>query len=206
MSESQQQVMAERKVQIVFYTLEGAGATNACIGLAQALQRRGHQVSFFTTTLLKGRYHKLGFQELLLRKQNEATGTGNPNPAAQNIDRYRQSPNLLHLDPLKKLLRILEPSNSRFFGRFYSEIVETHEQIKDALETQRPDVIIVDHFLIPPCIVHGDIPWSFICCSNPLGLYSSKKLPPCFSGKCETNLILSAVFVNGKLVHRSHQR
>ena len=55
-----------RPLKVFIYAVDGAGHLNACVGMAQALQTRGHRIIFLLNSAFKGQYSNFGFDEILL--------------------------------------------------------------------------------------------------------------------------------------------
>lgn len=69
-------------------------------------------------------------------------------------------------------------------------------QLMEAVEREKPDLLLLDHVLIPPAlnVKPTAIPYVVVFSANPLMLYNSPKLPPLFSGNFEwqiENILLS---------------
>ncbi|OTF82765.1 hypothetical protein BLA29_015043, partial [Euroglyphus maynei] len=47
--------------------VDGVGHINACVGLAQPLKKRGHEIIFLTNEFFSGNYEKFGFKEIVLK-------------------------------------------------------------------------------------------------------------------------------------------
>ena len=55
-------------------------------------------------------------------------------------------------------------------------------QIKALLESEKPDVVLLDSDIVAPCLIKGNIPWVYLFCCNPIGFFDSQDLPPFTSG------------------------
>lgn len=84
--------------------------------------------------------------------------------------------------PLEKIKGEVEVEDFSFAENIYLSSVDFNLQIKAAIETQKPDLIILDHFYVPPAIQEANIPWLLQFSSNPLAILNSTDLPPCTSG------------------------
>lgn len=67
------------------------------------------------------------------------------------------------------------------------EVIDNHDTIRKAIEDVNPDLIIVDAFYVPPCIVNlKHIPWVKLNSANPMMILESKLTngarPPPFVG------------------------
>lgn len=72
------------------------------------------------------------------------------------------------------------------------EVIDNHDTIKEAIEDVNPDLVIVDSFYVPPCIVNlKHIPWVKLVSANPMMILESKlpngvKPPPFIGAKLGT--------------------
>ena len=66
--------MSPKPLTIYFYAMDGTGHLNACVGMAQALEKRGHKIVFLFNAAFKGQYSHFGFQETLLYRAGLSAG------------------------------------------------------------------------------------------------------------------------------------
>mgnify|MGYP000055871776 CR=1 FL=1 len=192
--QQKQPTMSEQKnkqLKIIFLSSEGAGHINACVGLAQELAKCGHEIYFFNKPSNIGQFEKLGFKEIILHENAVVDDTDDAKKQVENKDvdqgKLRETiikSNLLaDLSPYDQLDVFDRHKNKNFFGfSMINDIRKVHEQIRQSLSEQKPDLVIVDYILIPPCIAYGQIPWAYLCSHNPLHLFNSQLLPPITSG------------------------
>ncbi|XP_046909147.2 NDP-glycosyltransferase YjiC [Dermatophagoides farinae] len=170
--------MAKSSLRIVFYTTELVGPQNACIGFAQTLNDRGHDVSFFTTTESMPKYRKFGFKCLELKNDDdEKSAPDDMDSVSKFVKKLAKYGFLSDLTPLKKL---------RALGRFFEETFadasrKFNSQIKQYLQNEHFDLIIIDCEIFPSSLIAVNRPWIYLFCSHPIGLFQSDKLPPFIS-------------------------
>ncbi|OTF80667.1 hypothetical protein BLA29_005821 [Euroglyphus maynei] len=166
------------KFNIIFLSSEGAGHINACVGLAQELAKRGHTIHFFANKSMVGSFEKLGFKEIIWNETKRQDDEG------KNLrETILKSDLLADLSPYDQLDVFDRHKNDHFFGiTMIRDIRQVHQQIEQSIREKRPDLIIVDYILIPPCIAYGNVPWAYLCSHNPLHLFNSQLLPPITSG------------------------
>lgn len=183
-------------LKILFFSMDGQGHLNACLGLAQTLAARGHSITFLLNETYKGEVARYGFEEFLLRKSSTKLATDmmleededgdeeefyQTNPM-QRLAKTRKAVGLFSAKtPLQKLQS--QSSASTLLQDMFDSLVEYHSQMGFAIARLSPDLILLDHFLIPPAILLSEIPWVYLFSLNPLGLHNSKLLPPFGSGK-----------------------
>src|SRR5699024_11115496 len=78
--------MSPKPLKIFFYSMDGLGHLNACIGMAQALAKRGHSIHFMLNEVFQGNVRKFGFDEILLRNRpNDKVSSNSEEEAKSNI-------------------------------------------------------------------------------------------------------------------------
>lgn len=173
------------QLKIFIHSMDGQGHLNATLGIAQALAKRGHQVIFLVNNAFKGQFAKFGFEEILLfRNHSESVNPVPEDPVKGFAEQLLKSGFLSGKSSLEKLKSAKpENKNENFIQTLYDSTVDFNPQIGNAMQRDKPDLLILDHFLAPPVIYQMNIPWMFLFSGNPLCLYKSKKLPPFASGK-----------------------
>lgn len=167
------------KLKVMVYSMDGVGHINACIGIAQTLQSRGHEIIFLTTDMFKGQFGKFGFTERLLpmAKQDKPI---EGNPMKLMAERVKESGILSDLPPLDKIKSF---KDSPFLGETIKQVIAQEPVIAEILKQDKPDLIIVDHFILAPSISFGKIPWVLLFSGNPCFFFSnSSEIPPPMSG------------------------
>lgn len=154
---------------------------NACIGLGQTLLKRGHEVIFVMNEALAGQFSKYGFGEIGLRKASASGEASQQNPVKMMAENILRSGRLSNMSSLEKFKRALSGRN--ILDTVCNTLIEFDAQIEQAITRERPDVIILAQFLVPPAIARAGVPWVYNYPLNPIGLYTSPKLPPFYSGK-----------------------
>lgn len=103
----------------------------------------------------------------------------------QIIMRYRK---ILRMEPVEAFINSIE-----VFDKFMvSSIIENHAKVEDSLKRINPDMVVVDSYFIPPCIVNlKHIPWIRLHSANPYFVIDSKlpnglKPPPMSGAKLLT--------------------
>lgn len=164
--------------------MEGAGHSNSCIGLGQALLRRGHKVIFLTSSAMSGQFAKLGFGEILLTSSAQVdTSKPKAHPVAEFAQMILNTGLLSSKPPIEKLKCHFIGANN-FLEQICSYLTEFNGQIEEAIKREAPDTFILAQFLTPPAILSrsATLPWIYHVPFNPLGLYTSPNVPPFFSG------------------------
>lgn len=175
---------------IYVYAMDGTGHLNACVGLAQALFERGHRITFLLNAAFKGQFAKFGFEEILLFDRTPQTDKSDPsvksveesvNPVKQMAQMLLDSGVMNGLSSLEKL-HAGEKGDSDFAEQQFHVSVQFNPQIEAAIRQGRPDVIIVDHFYVPPAVLTAGVPWVTLLSCNPLLALNNPNLPPASSG------------------------
>lgn len=169
-------------MKIFFHAVDGAGHMNALAGLAQALIKRGHICYVLLNKSFAGKYVEFGFKEILLEskapvqaKPQEHSKTENPIKVMAKM--ILESGLLNDLPPLEKL-KNSDKNEEKFMDQLLETVVSFNPQIENAIEREKPDLFVLDHFFIPPAILKASIPWIYVFSGNPLFLLDSPNLPP----------------------------
>ena len=165
--------------------MEATGHINACLGLAQELHQRGHDITFLVSKAYDGYFKKYGFSEIILKRKKlsdeakkEKKGE---DPVKFMASRLLEWGVLSNKSSFEKS-KILGEVTGKVFEEHIENVSEFHDQIKEAIEVGKPDVILLEHFVVSPCIMMGDVPWVFVFSCNPVSLFESNDLPPFKSG------------------------
>lgn len=177
--------------------MDGTGHLNACVGLAQALARRGHEITFLLNAGFAGQFRKFGFEEILLKtreqelKQQEAKEEALENPIKEMAKMLLESGVMNGKSSFEKL-EAGAKGEEEFCAQQYEVAADFNPQIEQAIKQHTPDLIILDILLIPPAVlkVSRQIPWIFLSSGNPLVMLDNEKLPPPFSGMFRMTLCL----------------
>ena len=70
-----------------------------------------------------------------------------------------------------------------FLGGLYHSAVAFEPQLEVALREGKPDLIVLDHFLVSPAIAQASAPFVNLFSGNPLMLFNNELLPPPCSGE-----------------------
>ncbi|KAH7636897.1 hypothetical protein HUG17_7103 [Dermatophagoides farinae] len=182
-----------KRLKIFFCSVDGVGHINACIGMAQALAKRGHQIYFLNNRNFISLFEKFGFNEIVLGLKSAASDksaenkvideNNHPVKDVELNDIFAESGLLSGKSSYDQLDLFDRNKNDRFFCEtMYNDLRNIHEEMANIIEKEKPDLIIVDYPLVAPCIAYGKIPWAFSWSGNPIPIYHSEKLPPFTSG------------------------
>lgn len=171
-----------RKLKIYFHAVDVVGRINSCVGMAQALAGRGHHITFLTVPAFKDHYRQFGFEEILLPV---------PKQSDQNVDVMKMMAKQLlengilsNRTPLEKALAYKNgEKNSGPFEKKFADALCYNPFMVKVFAEDKPDVIVVDHYMVLPAIVHSAIPWVRLESANVLILFDDDNLPPFLSGK-----------------------
>ncbi|OTF75989.1 hypothetical protein BLA29_011531, partial [Euroglyphus maynei] len=120
--------------------MDGIGHINACVGMAQALAKRGHQIYFLTNPMFAGSYSKHGFKEFVLQsdiKQQMLGGNGDKKDKKEHpfkafapmLQKMRENGMLSGKSSFEKL-KIFDPNEEEMMmKKIYEELKEVHPKI-----------------------------------------------------------------------------
>jgi len=166
-----------KKLTILFYPVSGVGHVNACIGLAECLRDRGHEIVFAVDQSWKGKLIGYGFIEEILSDPNEPK-IGDKGQFVGK--RFLESGVLSGKTSLEKV-EIM--SKRILFSTLADEVKNSEPKLKAVIEKHKPDVYIIDHFIGSPTLIYSDKPWVFLFSGNPLYVIDDERTPPAQSGQ-----------------------
>ncbi|KAH9393414.1 hypothetical protein TYRP_021753 [Tyrophagus putrescentiae] len=74
-------------------------------------------------------------------------------------------------------------TNAHLTGNFQTTIEKTEKMAALFADPgTRPDVLILDTFIISPAVLQSGIPWCYLFSANPMGLYKGDEMPPFGAG------------------------
>jgi MGT family glycosyltransferase len=160
---------------IVFFPEGAYGPTNNCVGIGDALRRRGHRVVFVVEESFAGTLDAKGFEERLMRL--------GPAPEVEEVpgqfwkDYIRDTAPVFRRPTIEQLEGFLAPTwQALVDGSRYVD-----ERLAEIFDELQPDVICEDNVVGFAAIPASGRPWVRILSCNPLEL-KDPALPPTFSG------------------------
>jgi MGT family glycosyltransferase len=162
---------------MLFMPESAYGPTNNCIGIGDALRRRGHRVVFAAEASWKGKLTALGFEEDLV----DLT----PPPAAgEEVDAgqfwkdfIRDTAPEFRKPTIEQLETWIRPVWAELIaGARYCE-----PHLRDIVARTRPDVVVEDNVVAFPALVTAGVPFVRIVSCNPLEV-KGPGIPPPYSG------------------------
>ena len=179
--------MTPKPLNIYFHCLDAAGHIGACTGFAQPLARRGHQITFLVSRDNAGKFAKYSFNEIILEPrpapQPEKPQPNHDGEPVNTVKVFAEMLLQMGLLSGKSSLEKLKRGEIEFVISLYETMVHFDPQIGAAIEKGKPDVFVLDHFLVSPALLKSRVPWIHLYSSNPLALYDTDKLPPYGSGR-----------------------
>ncbi|KAF7495897.1 UDP-glucuronosyltransferase 2B10 [Sarcoptes scabiei] len=165
-------------MKIFIHLVDLVGPQNACIGLGQQLIRRGHSVYFLINGDFANKFSRFSKKFIILPLETPRL-EAEKNAVELNAENFSESGLFGPISPIMKVKKMFGSEFIQGLGRnadFYES------QIKAYIQQEKPDVIMVDAQLMSPCLMNSSIPWVYIFCCNPLGLFCDLPLPPFSSG------------------------
>ncbi len=159
---------------IAFFPEAAFGPSMNCVGIAQRLRERGHNVVFVADSSFKGVFDKFGFPERLVAMSEPMDEAA----ASQYWLDFIQShlPNF-RLSPIEQI--------PNYVLECWSAIVDTavyvEEELAVALGEIEPDVVCLDNVILFPAVKRAGCPWVRIvsCSENEI---TDPDIPPHLSG------------------------
>ncbi|MFN8173489.1 MAG: glycosyltransferase [Solirubrobacteraceae bacterium] len=160
---------------VVFFPEGAYGPTNNCVGIADALRRRGGRPVFVVEESFAGTLEAQGFEERLMRL--------GPAPEVEEApgqfwkDFIRDTAPVFRRSTLEQLEGFIAPTwKALLDGARYVE-----PRLREIFGELRPDAIVEDNVPGFAAVVNADAPWVRIVSCNPLEMHDPE-LPPVFSG------------------------
>ncbi len=165
----------DRKLTILFSSLDCIGHVNACISIAEVLKESGHRIIFAMNQSWSGKLAEYGFEEELFSQSDRDP---NKDPAKYWADIFVDS-KATTTTPLEKTIFW----RTTIFSHLINEIKILDPILREIIDRVKPDVIIIDHYFYISSIVDSSIPWVLSCSMNPLWLIDDERTPPTGSGE-----------------------
>jgi len=160
---------------VVFFPEGAFGPTNNCVGIADAVRRRGGRPVFVVEESFAGTLEAQGFEERLMRL--------GPPPEVEEApgqfwkDFIRDTAPVFRRSTLEQLEGFIAPTwKALLDGARYVE-----PRLREIFGELGPDVIVEDNVPGFAAVVGADAPWVRIVSCNPLEIHDPE-LPPVFSG------------------------
>ena len=160
---------------IVFFPEGAFGPTNNCVGIGDALRRRGHRVVFVVEESFAGTLEAKGFEERLIRLTPAPAEPEEPGQFWKDF--VRDTAPVFRQSTLDQLAGFVAPTwQALADGARYVD-----ERLREIFAELEPDAIVEDNVVAFPAIPASGRPWVRIVSCNPLEL-EDPALPPRFSG------------------------
>ena len=160
-----------RKLTILFTSVSAVGHVNACVGVAETLQSRGHRIIFAVDQSFKGLFNRKGFQEELIEKQ--MTEQEAHDPSGYLIKQLKEDGvfddgNVK--EKMQRFIKSIKPISS-----------DENEILDKIIKRTKPDVIVND-FMFAPSIIDSGIPWVSLVSTQILTVIYDPRTPPPWLG------------------------
>jgi MGT family glycosyltransferase len=160
---------------VVFFPEGAFGPTNNCVGIGDALRRRGHRVVFVVEESFAGTLEAKGFEEATMRLGPPPEQEEEPGQFWKDF--IRDTAPVFRRPTIEQLEGFIQPTwQALVDGAKYVE-----PRLRQILDELEPDVVVEDNVVgfaaLPAC----GRPWVRIASCNPAEL-KDPKVPPTFSG------------------------
>ncbi|CAG2174079.1 unnamed protein product [Oppiella nova] len=155
--------------------MEGVGHVNACIGLAEVLQSRGHRIVFVGHQSWAGKLAPFGFSEEILTSDDQR----DQKPGEMAAKGLLQSGLLSGISSLEKM-KIMQ--NSTNMNKMVDKMRANEPKLRAIVEKYNPDLYVIDDFVGSPALIHSNKPWVYVFSANPLFVIRDDRTPPGGSG------------------------
>jgi UDP:flavonoid glycosyltransferase YjiC (YdhE family) len=158
---------------IVFFS-DAIGAAFNCIAIAQECQKYNFKCYFIADHSFKGFFAKYGFEECLV---NIHGLDYQKSPSHEWIDYINRHLSTFRLSTFEQIEAYVAP----LFDKIISCVINSHSEIKSAVDKIKPDLICIDDVVSSPALTKSSCPWVRIISCNE-GEISDPLIPPRFSG------------------------
>lgn len=150
-------------------------------------------MTFLVSEVHAGHFSKLGFGEILLKEKQNAKNEDTcvkVNPVRVSAEQYIRDGYLSSKSAFEKM-KVHSVGEGNYLQTLADQLADINPQIEAVFAREKPDLVILSQFLVPPAVRHltGKIPWIFQYPLNPLALFVHPLLPPFFSGKILVNFL-----------------
>jgi len=164
--------MSNKKLTILFAPLDAHGHVNACLGIAQVLQARGHHIIFALDRSFKGKLTPFGIQEEIYVTKMPGVDVDEEEEFWPNyIAKYKLTFN-------GGSFHKLEYFSSKAMTTMAETIKSREDQYKEMIERIRPDLIVIDNYFCSPAQTNSGIPWVRLVSASPLLAFDDPRAPP----------------------------
>jgi MGT family glycosyltransferase len=160
---------------VVFFPEGAYGPTNNCVGIGDALRRRGHRVVFIAEESFAGTLEEKGFEEQLMRLT--APSEDEEDPGQFWKDFIRDTAPVFRKPTIEQLEAFIAPT----FEALCDGARYVDERLVEIFDEVQPDVIVEDNVVSFPALPASGRPWVRIVSCNPAEV-KDPAVPPPFSG------------------------
>ena len=170
------------KMKVLFVPYHIGGHTQAVIGLAEEMSKRGHEVIFAVDKCREKLLIRNQFDVELInvsRLSNEKLNSQLMNLTSSNYFAERLIKLVIDINWLDKLKSIINTP-------------DISKQLKNVLETVKPDVFVTDG-MFSPALYNSGMPWVTFWSANPLYIEEPKNVLPLGLGENWINYFYSFI-------------
>ncbi len=159
----------------VFFPESAYGPTNNCVGIGDALVRRGHRVVFIAEESFRGTLEAKGFEERLMRLTPPPDAEEDPGQFWKDF--IRDTAPVFRKPTIEQLEGFIAPT----FEALCDGARHVDERLVEIIGEVEPDVIVEDNVVSFPALPASGRTWVRIVSCNPAEI-KDPEVPPAFSG------------------------
>src|SRR5699024_4602575 len=131
--------------------------------------------------IFAGKFTKLGFGEILLKKNPDKVEV--PNPVRMSAEQYIRDGFLSSKSSFEKM-KVHSVGENNYLETLSAKLADYNPQLEEVFNPEQPDLVLLSQFLVPPAVQRlKNAPWIFQYPLNPLAMFAAPPLPPHWSGK-----------------------
>jgi MGT family glycosyltransferase len=158
-----------------FFPESAYGPTNNCVGIGEALRRRGHRVVFIVEESFAGTLAEKGFEERLMRLTPASEEAEDPGQFWKDF--IRDTAPVFRKPTIDQLEGFIAPT----FEALCDGARYVDERLVEIIDELGPDAVVEDNVVSFAALPASGVPWARIVSCNPAEV-KDPDVPPPFSG------------------------
>ncbi|NP_001310065.1 uncharacterized UDP-glucosyltransferase YjiC-like [Tetranychus urticae] len=170
-------------LKILLSAMSGQGHVNAILGLAAILKQHNHELIFALSPAWESSIKSRGYQfeSLQFDQVEDETKGEDKAPNESFLDFIKNQLEILRKEPMEGLEYFDDEKLISSYAGWSTEMLACDKPIEKAIDSIKPDLIIVDFAVRLPCLIKTKVPWIQLWSCNPVAIYKDL-CPPEGSG------------------------
>ena len=156
--------------------INAVGHVNSVLGALKGFVSRGHRVIFILEEVFRGKAAAFGYEEHIIVFEKKKA---EENPGDHIGARLVENKVLGHFSREELIGNIVKLIHNEDNYRDYKAF---DDAIKETIKLYQPDLIYLDHCVVPPTLYYSGIPFINNASCTPIFFHDSDQIPPGGSG------------------------